>query len=52
VLTDVLVHEFGHHHDRMTTHGGRAARREPYAEQYARRVRAEVWPEYVQRFGI
>jgi hypothetical protein len=51
MLTDVLVHELGHHHDRMTSRGGRAARGEPYAEQYARRVRAEVWPEYVQRFG-
>jgi hypothetical protein len=52
MLTDVLVHELGHHHDRMTTKSGRLGRGEAFAESYARRVRAEVWPEYVDRFGI
>jgi hypothetical protein len=52
MLTDVLVHELGHHHDRMTSRSGRLGRGEGYAVQYARRVRAEVWPEYVRRFGI
>jgi hypothetical protein len=52
MLTDVLVHELGHHHDRMTSRSGRAGRGEPYAVSYARRVRAQVWPEYVHEFGI
>lgn len=52
MLLDVLAHELGHHHDRMTTRGPRAPRGEPYAEAYARRIQAEVWPEYVRRFAI
>lgn len=37
-LLNVLPHELGHHHDRMTTRSTvRAARGEPYAETYARR---------------
>ena len=51
-LLEVLVHELGHHHDRMTTRGDRAPRGEPYADAYARRVRTEVWPVYVHQFGI
>ncbi len=52
MLLDVLVHELGHHHDRMTTRGDRAPRGEPYAEAYARRVRTEIWPLYVLQFRI
>jgi hypothetical protein len=52
MLTDVLVHELGHHHDRMTSRSGRLGRGERFAVQYASRVRAEVWPEYTRRFGI
>ncbi len=52
LLTDVLVHELGHHRDRMTTRGDRAPRGEPYAEQYARRVRVEIWPDYARLFEI
>lgn len=52
MLLDVLVHELGHHHDRRTTKGTSAPRGEPYANAYARRVQAEVWPEYVRRFEI
>jgi hypothetical protein len=52
MLLDVLVHELGHHHDRMTTRGDDAPRGEPYAVAYARRVRAEVWPQYAREFGL
>lgn len=52
-LLDVLPHELGHHHDRMTTRSKRrAARGEPYAERYASRVLDVVWPAYVRRFGV
>jgi hypothetical protein len=52
-LLDVLPHELGHHHDRITTRGGvRAARGEPYAEAYALRVMDEIWPAYADRFGV
>ena len=52
MLLDVLVHELGHHHDRMTTGGTDAPRGEPYAIGYADRVREAIFPEYVDRFGI
>ena len=52
-LLDVLPHELGHHHDRITNRGGaRAARGEPYAEAYALRVMDEVWSAYADRFGV
>ena len=38
LLLDVLPHELGHHHDRMTNRGRRVARGEPYAIEYARRA--------------
>jgi hypothetical protein len=50
-LLDVLVHELGHHHDRVTTHGRRgSARGEPYAERYASRVAEAVWPAFTRAF--
>ena len=52
MLTDVLIHELGHHHDRMTSRGARASRGEPYAVQYSRRVREEIWPVYLEEIGI
>lgn len=52
MLLDVLVHELGHHHDRMTTAGADAPRGEPYAFAYARRVQDEIWSAYVDEFGI
>jgi hypothetical protein len=52
MLLDVLVHELGHHHDRMTTRGNDIPRGEPYANAYAQRVRTEIWPEYTRRFRI
>ena len=46
-LLDVLPHELGHHHDLMTTRSRRrVARGERYAEDYAQRVFAQVWPTY------
>ena len=52
-LLDVLPHELGHHHDRMTSRRQRRiGRGEPYAERYAERVREAIWPEYGRRFGI
>jgi hypothetical protein len=51
-LLDVLLHELGHHHDRMTTHSQYdVARGESYAEQYAREYGDRIWDAYVDRFG-
>jgi hypothetical protein len=52
MLIDVLVHELGHHHDRMTTRGTDAPRGEPYAIAYARESRAKIWPDYLRRFPL
>jgi hypothetical protein len=52
MLLDVLVHELGHHHDRMTTRGDDAPGGEPYANAYAQRVQREIFAQYVDRFGI
>ena len=52
MLLDVLVHELGHHHDRMSTRGTGAPRGEAYAMDYARRVQSEIWPQYVRRFDV
>jgi hypothetical protein len=51
-LLDVLLHELGHHHDRMTTRSLRVSRGEPYAEQYARRYADVIWDRYVEEFGL
>jgi hypothetical protein len=51
-LLDVLLHELGHHHDRMTTRSRRVSRGEPYAEQYARRYADVIWDRYVEEFGL
>lgn len=52
-LLDVLAHELGHHHDRITSrHQVHTGRGEPYAEAYAVRVREIVWPAYTQLFAI
>ena len=50
-LVHVLVHELGHHHDRMTSPSQRRATRgEPYAEAYARRHETVIWREYCRAF--
>ena len=52
MLLDVLPHELGHHHDLLTTRTKRVSRGEPFAEQYARRVREAVWPSYATSFKL
>lgn len=52
-LLDVLLHELGHHHDRMTTKSRRrCGRGEEYAEQYALRYADMIWDRYLDRFGL
>lgn len=52
-LLHVLLHEFGHHHDRMTTRSQeKAARGEWFAEEYARRHETRIWDAYLRRFGV
>jgi hypothetical protein len=52
-LLHVLLHEFGHHHDRMTTRSRQsAARGEWFAEEYARRHEERIWDEYLRRFDL
>jgi hypothetical protein len=51
-LLHVLLHELGHHHDRMTTRSQRvAARGEVFAEEYARRHETRIRDEYLRRVG-
>lgn len=51
-LLHVLLHELGHHHDRMTTRSQRGcARGEPYAEAYAHRHADELREGYSRAFG-
>jgi hypothetical protein len=48
-LLHVLLHELGHHHDRMTTRSQRrASRGEHFAEIYARSHAEVVWARYFQ----
>ena len=50
-LLHILLHELGHHHDRMTTRSRRdAARGEPYAERYAREFEQLIFERYVSEF--
>ena len=51
-LLHILLHEMGHHHDRMTTKSKvRAARGEPFAESYALAYEARIWEQYQEAFG-
>jgi hypothetical protein len=51
-LLHVLLHELGHHYDRMTTRSKRcAARGESFAELYAKSHANLIWARYVERFG-
>jgi hypothetical protein len=52
-LIHVLVHELGHHHDRMTTRSRKSpARGEPYAEAYARQWEDEILKRYCREFDL
>ena len=47
----ILLHELGHHHDRITTRSKvRASRGDSYAEQYALRYADRIWDEYFRVF--
>lgn len=51
-LVHVLVHELGHHHDRMTTKSKkRTARGESYAEAYAGKYENAIIDRYFGVFG-
>jgi hypothetical protein len=51
-LMHILIHELGHHHDRMTTRSKRkASRGEDYAEEYTRVHGDELWARYFDEFG-
>ena len=53
LLLDVLLHELGHHRDRMTTRSQRrAARGEKYAEDYALQYEAQIWQRYLKVFAL
>ena len=50
-LLHVLLHELGHHHDRMTTRSRRrASRGEHFAELYARTHADYIWARYFEVF--
>jgi hypothetical protein len=52
-LVEVLLHELGHHHDRMTTRRqGDPARGEQYADEFAAGRREAIWERFVAHFGI
>jgi len=52
-LVHVLVHELGHHHDRMTTRiRHQPCRGENYAEAYSRQYEDQVIAMYRQQFGM
>lgn len=52
-LVHILVHELGHHHDRMTTRSQvNPSRGERFAERYAQRFEPVIWDRYVAEFGM
>ena len=52
-LTHILLHELGHHHDRMTTRSRRrACRGEDYAERYALQNSRLIWDRFLREFGL
>ena len=51
-LMHILLHELGHHHDRMTTKSKLfASRGEAYAEEYALAYAGMIWDRYLAAFG-
>jgi hypothetical protein len=51
-LMHILLHELGHHHDRMTTRSRlRSARGELFAESYALKYADRLWHAYFREFG-
>ena len=52
-LLHILLHELGHHHDRITSKKKRnTGRGEPYAEAYALAYEARIWDDYRRRFDL
>ena len=52
-LLNILLHELGHHHDRMTTRSQyECSRGEPYAEAYALKYEEIIWERYWEVFGL
>lgn len=52
-LTHILLHELGHHHDRMTTRRQLdSCRGEPFAEQYALRYSHKIWEAFLTEFSL
>jgi hypothetical protein len=52
-LIHILLHELGHHHDRITTKSQlEASRGEPYAEAYALKYLDLIWEHYIDVFGL
>ena len=52
-LVNILLHELGHHHDRITTRSQfECSRGEPYAEAYALEYEAIIWERYLVEFGL
>lgn len=51
-LLHILLHELGHHHDRMTTKSKRCSRGETFAERYAISYANRIWERYLNEFGL
>jgi hypothetical protein len=52
-LLHVLLHELGHHHDRMTTKAKKdSCRGEDFAERYALDYEQVIWDRYLQIFSL
>jgi hypothetical protein len=52
-LLATLLHELGHHHDRMTTKSKLCTTRgELYAEEYAKAYASQIWIKYQEMFGV
>ena len=52
-LLNILMHELGHHHDRISTRSKfECSRGEPYAEEYALRYERIIWERYIQVFDM
>jgi hypothetical protein len=49
-LLHIFLHELGHHRDQMTSKKG--TRGEGFAEEFARRYEALVWPRFKEYFGF
>ncbi len=50
-LLHVLLHELGHHHDRINTRSqNECSRGEPYAEEYGIRWEKQIWERYTRVF--